>query len=751
MKRLNQQRAGMVNGLFTIFDYPTPMIVRASNMIRNFAKMLAILAAAMLITGGEAHAQDGQINWEDAGVANLTPFPSGTTTPGTDGTDATITWTTQTQGTGAFNPAFGGSFVSYFNGTIGSGVSPLLVSFDNSSYDPRDRVVVTITLTRSVRNLRFAINDIDNGNFADAVEVYYDDDLAGNLNNAATNTAFWTSNAANTRTNDATVNGWRGIANSANNSTAGDVAFNFGSQQVRRVQIVYYSYTGTGDPGTQFLTITDLRFAQQSADLSLTKQLVSSVPGNGGDATWRLTATNSSTSEIAANAIVVRDNLPSQFVFESASGTGTFDPASGQWAVGSLAPGASASIDITGAINAPAGTVVTNSAEIIASSAFDLDSTPNNAVTTEDDFASSALTVRDFSTTIPPLSCPVGQTVFDWDAPSVSWTGGTTSNTYALASFGNIGFNITGNAIFAARASFGGAVPALTTAISGGLSPAQLALAYNADNTTTAQQFVTTITLPRVFNGVQFSIFDIDASAGFQDRITAYGLLNGVRVNAIMTGSAQNSASGDTILGTGGAGDTLGIANGTVTFFQPIDTIVFEYGNGPAAPANPTNQSIALHDITFCNPLEPRISVTKVSAIIADPINGNTNPKAIPGALIEYLITVSNTGPGAADADSLSVVDQGPGDVKLCRITRSGGPIAFNDPGGNSGVTYGFATVASPTDDLEFSNNNGASFDYTPTPDADDCDTAITDFRVRPDGAFASGGTITLRVRYILE
>jgi uncharacterized repeat protein (TIGR01451 family) len=42
------------------------------------------------------------------------------------------------------------------------------------------------------------------------------------------------------------------------------------------------------------------------------------------------------------------------------------------------------------------------------------------------------------------------------------------------------------------------------------------------------------------------------------------------------------------------------------------------------------------------------ISVTKTSTVIDDPFNGITNPKAIPGATIEYCIQVSNTGSAAA-------------------------------------------------------------------------------------------------------
>ena len=747
-----------INVLFTMISYSDQMVGKFYAAARLLVCAMAILALSAVFGHDEVRAQTADIDWADAGVTSQGSLPSGMTATGSDGTVATVTWSSQTQGNGSFVPAFAPTFVSYFSGTIGSGVSPLLLSFDNSSYDPRDKITVTITLNRAVTNLRFAINDIDNGNFADAIGVSYDNDLTGAFTNAATNTSFWSTGSAVTRTNDATVNGWRGTANSANNSVNGDIQFNFGSQQVQRIQIVYFSYTGTGDPGVQFATVSDLTFAALSADLSLTKQLIASPVSDGGTATWRLTLTNASASTTSANGVVVRDNIPAEFAFENASGDGSFDGANGLWSVGTLVPGQSASIDITGTINSSGGSTVTNTAEIIASSAADFDSTPDNGVTGEDDFASSSLTVPDFTSNPPILSCTVGATVFDWDSPSVSWTGGDTSNSYPLDSFGDIEFDITGDANFAERASFGGAVPALTSAVSGGLSPTELALAYNADNSSRDQQFVTTITLPRVFTGVQFTIFDVDSSSGFQDRITAYGELNGVRVNAIMTEGPANTASGDTIVGLGGAGDTTAAGDAIVSFLQPIDTIVFEYGNGPAAPANPTNQSIALHDITLCIPEEPVISVSKVSSIIADPVNGSINPKAIPGATVEYLITITNTGLGTPDTGTVIIWDDGPADAKMCLIARTGGPVIFDDPGNNSGLTYDYGGTGSvtgdlaiSTDDLEFSDNNGLDFDHTPSDDGEGCDTAITDFRVRPGGTLASGEAVTITVRYQIE
>lgn len=49
------------------------------------------------------------------------------------------------------------------------------------------------------------------------------------------------------------------------------------------------------------------------------------------------------------------------------------------------------------------------------------------------------------------------------------------------------------------------------------------------------------------------------------------------------------------------------------------------------------------------------ITVTKTSVVIADPFNGTTNPKAIPGAEVLYCIEVTNT--GGSPAENVSVKD----------------------------------------------------------------------------------------------
>lgn len=56
------------------------------------------------------------------------------------------------------------------------------------------------------------------------------------------------------------------------------------------------------------------------------------------------------------------------------------------------------------------------------------------------------------------------------------------------------------------------------------------------------------------------------------------------------------------------------------------------------------------------------LAVAKTSLIIWDPINQATNPKAIPGARIQYCIRVSNEA-GGADAENVAIADDLPSEI----------------------------------------------------------------------------------------
>jgi len=137
--------------------------------------------------------------------------------------------------------------------------------------------------------------------------------------------------------------------------------------------------------------------------------------------------------------------------------------------------------------------------------------------------------------------------------------------------------------------------------------------------------------------------------------------------------------------------------------------------------------------------LGPELLVTKLLTTVEDPINNTTDPKAIPGGQILYTLRIANQGPGSVDNDSVVVTDAIATDVcmKVVDLGAVGsGPVAFQDGTPSSNLTYTFISLASTTDDLEFSDDGGASFTYTPTANIQGCDPAITHIRILPSGTF---------------
>ncbi len=125
-----------------------------------------------------------------------------------------------------------------------------------------------------------------------------------------------------------------------------------------------------------------------SADLEVTKIVDNATPSVGESITYSITVTNQGDDN--AGGVTLSDVLPSEVSYLSSSGPGSYNPNSGEWAVGSLNVGASATLQITVQVDA-AGTF-SNTANVQASDLIDPDSTPGNNDPLEDDQDSVSVT-----------------------------------------------------------------------------------------------------------------------------------------------------------------------------------------------------------------------------------------------------------------------------------------------------------------------------------------------------------------------
>jgi uncharacterized repeat protein (TIGR01451 family) len=129
----------------------------------------------------------------------------------------------------------------------------------------------------------------------------------------------------------------------------------------------------------------------QLIDLALNKIVDEMTPNVGETIEYTLTLTNAGPS--SATGVIVSDRLPTGLTFVSATPSqGTFDAASGAWTVGSVNRGATPTLKIRADVRNVRS--LTNTAEVIAADQTDVDSTVNNKLETEDDFASVTFTTQ---------------------------------------------------------------------------------------------------------------------------------------------------------------------------------------------------------------------------------------------------------------------------------------------------------------------------------------------------------------------
>ncbi|MEZ5679812.1 MAG: hypothetical protein R3E14_00775 [Erythrobacter sp.] len=126
---------------------------------------------------------------------------------------------------------------------------------------------------------------------------------------------------------------------------------------------------------------------------------------------------------------------------------------------------------------------------------------------------------------------------------------------------------------------------------------------------------------------------------------TVTGNVSQVVLTATAEASGSVGSEGAVLTATAGA-DTSG-----------VDTVLADLAGSTDSNYDGTYSATDSYTVSAA-----ALSAVKSMRIIDDPVNGTTNPKAIPGATIEYCIAVSNAS-GSATATNVNVTDVLPGDV----------------------------------------------------------------------------------------
>lgn len=165
--------------------------------------------------------------------------------------------------------------------------------------------------------------------------------------------------------------------------------------------------------------------------------------------------------------------------------------------------------------------------------------------------------------------------------------------------------------------------------------------------------------------------------------------LNAQTAGLVLTATAHEGG------GVGSQGSQITATSGPDT--TSVDTVL---ADGAGETDSPNDGAFSAQDIytTFAASL----SVTKTSIVISDPVNAASNPKAIPGAIVEYCVIVSNAA-ASATATNVTVTDVLPGDLTFNNgfgifvngtVDGSNACLADGTPGGS--FSAGEVTAALP-------------------------------------------------------
>lgn len=281
--------------------------------------------------------------------------------------------------------------------------------------------------------------------------------------------------------------------------------------------------------------------------------------------------------------------------------------------------------------------------------------------------------------------------------------------------------------------------------------------------TNNSNVIVTTFSFPTPVREFSVQVNDIDFSSNqYRDWMHIIGANGASTYTGVIStpqgsnnGAGPKTATGSTIqLGASTTPLTVGVNEGmgnatapntdnsgtmTAVFAQPVTSVTLRYGNSNQSTGGGTTgqQAYGIQRIGFC-PM-PVLAIAKTSAPV---VTAGTDPNrfAIPGADIDYTITVTNSGGSTVDLASQFIADILPASVEFFNgdiDTATAGTQNFVFTANTSGLTLAAGNIT-------YSNNGGASYTYTPAAGYDPAATAV---RFNPQGTMAANSSFSVRFR----
>ncbi len=217
------------------------------------------------------------------------------------------------------------------------------------------------------------------------------------------------------------------------------------------------------------------------------------------------------------------------------------------------------------------------------------------------------------------------------------------------------------------------------------------------------------------------------------------------------TGAGATIATGSTPLFLGAVGTAYSfneVAAGTtnLTYYTSGMACVNAYTASTTPLPNTVGGSVTpvLGDNITCTitntpkPNKAELTIVKSMTLVSDPVNGTSNPKLIPGAIVDYDITIINAGTGPVDLSTVVINDPIP--ANLATFVGASA-VTFINGTPSSGLSFAYPT------NVTWTRTGGLPL----VPDGAGYDGAVTNVRIAPTGVMAAataGGQPNFTIRF---